>query len=74
MKEKIKSWLKTNKKDIKMLLIGGMILSLYILFFKLIGEETDIGIVEAFFGGVLLTAILINIYRFLRWIFKKILD
>jgi len=64
MKEKIKNWLKVNKKDIKKLLIGGVIFALYILFFQLIGEKTDINIIEAFFAGILLTAIFINAYRF----------
>lgn len=75
MKEKIKNWLrkdkKENKKQIKILLIGGAILSLYILFLKVIGEETDIGVVGGFFGGVLLAALYINARRFwwpiLKW-------
>ncbi len=63
MKEKIINWLKANKKDIKIMGIGGVILSLYILFAKIIGEETDIGIVEAFFVGAFLTAIFVNAFR-----------
>ncbi|MDP2967052.1 MAG: hypothetical protein Q8N87_01425, partial [bacterium] len=74
MKEKIKKWLETNKeedkKNIKLLLIGGVISSLYILFAKLIGEETDIGVVGAFFVGIILMVIYINARRFWRPIFK----
>lgn len=71
MKEKFENWLKANKKDVKIMAIGGLILSSYILFFKLIGEETDIGIVLAFFAGAFLTAILVNAYRFWRKIFRQ---
>lgn len=66
MKEKIKNWIKANKRDIKIMAIGGLTLSLYILIAKLIGEETDIGIVGAFFAGAFLTAIFVNAFRFWR--------
>ena len=65
MAEKIKSWLTKNKKDIKIIIIGGIILSVYILFFQFIGEQTDFGFIEAFFWGMLLTFIFMNVYRLL---------
>jgi len=72
MRKKIKNWLINNKKDLKRLLIGGVILSILILLLNTLGQETDVGIAGAFFGGIFLTAIYINAYRFWRKIFDKI--
>ena len=73
MAGKIINWLKANKKDIKIMAIGGIVLSLYILVAKLMGEKTDIGIVEAFFVGAFLTALFVNASRFWRKRFNKVL-
>ncbi|MBI2551689.1 hypothetical protein HYW17_00100 [Candidatus Uhrbacteria bacterium] len=71
MQKKIKNWIQAQRKDIKKLLIGGAILAFYILIAKLFGQETDIGVVEAFFVGMLLAAIFVNAYRFYKRTFKK---
>lgn len=70
--QKIKNWIQSQKKDFKKLIIGGVGLWLYVLIANPSGIETDIGIVEAFFIGIFLTAIFINAYRFWKGAEKRI--
>ena len=62
MKEKFKDWLMANKKDIKILVIGGIIVG---IFFSLTSLSV-LGLISGFWGGILLTAIYVNAYRFWR--------
>ena len=67
MENKLYKWLKDNKRDIKSMIIGGIVVALYFVF---IGGETGFGIIGNFLFGMFLTALLISAYRLWKKWFK----